>query len=101
MPIQSGDVGTRMGVRVFSQGDPLDISTATAKKIVLIKPDKTVVEYDATFTTDGSDGRMYYPTVSGDIATVGTWYIRAWLSMPTWTGYTSKRPFTVASAPEA
>lgn len=54
---------------------PVDISAATTKTIVLKDKEGALVTADATFLTDGTDGKMYYDTVEGDLAIAGTWKI--------------------------
>lgn len=84
--MQVGDVGVELIVTITTcdcEGNiiPLDLSTETDKKICLKKPDNTVVEFDAEFTTppcgagDGTDGKLSYVTQLGDIDQEGTWCI--------------------------
>jgi hypothetical protein len=47
------------------------------------KPDGAVVEKTAVFSTDGSDGKIRYITVDGDLDAIGKWKIQARVVMPT------------------
>lgn len=57
--------------------DIIDISTATSIDIYLTKPDGTLISKTGTLVTDGTDGKVKYTTVSGDLDQVGTWKIQA------------------------
>lgn len=55
----------------------VDISAATAKAIILEDPDgNESSDKTAEFTTDGTDGKIEYDTVSGDIDQLGKWNFR-------------------------
>ena len=55
----------------------LDISTATTMELRLRKPDGTTATWSASFVFDGTDGRIYYTTVAGDLDQTGLWYMEA------------------------
>ena len=90
--IHVDDIGTSFQMTLNECDVPVDIQAATVKEIIFKKPDKTVVTQTAEFLTDGSDGIIYYKSVSGDLDTKGTWYIQARVTMPsgTWSSDTSK-----------
>lgn len=53
-----------------------DISSATVKQINFKKGGGSILgPKTATFTTDGTDGLMYYDTVSGDLDEPGNWQV--------------------------
>jgi hypothetical protein len=58
---------------VDEEGDVLDISGASELKMGFIKPDQTVVEFDAELVNDGTDGILQYVTADGDVDQVGRW----------------------------
>lgn len=74
--IHEGDIGTQLEVAFFDGPSAVDISTATTKNILLKKPDGTLLTKAGTFVTDGSDGRIKYTTVSGDLNADGLWRIQ-------------------------
>ncbi len=93
--LRVGDTGTRLRVTVTVDDVALDISTATVKQLVLRKPDGTAVTKTAQFETDGSDGVVYYATVTGDIDQAGRWTLQAVVTMPSWSGRSDKVNFEV------
>ena len=58
-------------------GNTKDISYATTKELIFQKPSGTIVTKNATFFTDGTDGIIYYNTVSGDLDEEGIWHLQA------------------------
>lgn len=93
--LRVGDVGTRLRVTVTVDDEPLDLTTATAKSITLRRPDGTVVTRAATFETDGSDGVVYITTEAGDLTHAGRWWMQAAVTLPTWSGKSTKHAFEV------
>ena len=79
MPINKNDVGAILDVTVLDNDEPMDVSTATTKQIILKKPDGTTIEYDADFYTDGTDGIIQYTTETNDLDIAGVWFIQAYL----------------------
>ncbi len=57
-------------------GAVIDISTASAKKIVFEKPDNTTVEQTADFVTTGTDGKIKFQTSSTDLTQAGLWQLQ-------------------------
>lgn len=79
-----GDVGTV--IQVTLQGNDsncvasaLDISAATTLEIRLKKPDGSVLTKNASFVTDGSDGKINYTTIAGDLDQAGVWKVEAYV----------------------
>lgn len=81
--IHAGDIGTVFEVTVQEDGIALDISTATTKQFVFKKKSGALLTVDAEFVTDGSDGKLSYTTVSGDLNEVGQWQIQVYVVLPT------------------
>jgi hypothetical protein len=75
--IHYNDIGTVLTITLKDGTSVVDISAATTYNIIFGKPDGTSVEQSGTFTTDGTDGKMYYTTVDGDLDQVGWWDIQA------------------------
>lgn len=106
MPIQEkeihvGDIGSIFEVTVVEidevTGLPVivDISTATLMQIRFKKPDLSVVVQTAAFSTDGTDGKLKYTSVLGDLDQPGDWRLQGYVEMPAWQGHTSIGEFDV------
>lgn len=80
--IHVGDVGTVFTVTIMDGAAIVNISTATVKQILYKKPDGTVLTKTADFSTNGSDGKIKYVTVVGDLDAAGTWSIQGYVEMP-------------------
>ena len=78
---RKGDVGVPIKVTVVKAGAAVNISTATTLKILLVKPDATLLTKTAVFDSDGSDGKMKYVTIAGDLDQEGVWQIQGELTM--------------------
>lgn len=64
---QKGDVGVVIErTLVDPDGDAINISAASTKKLKLKYPDGTTAEFTAAFTSTGSDGKIRYVTASSD-----------------------------------
>jgi len=75
--IHVNDVGTQFVVTIVDCDDvAVDISAFTPLQITFAKPDGTTVVQTASFYTDGTDGKIYYTTIAGDIDTAGTWQLQ-------------------------
>lgn len=74
--IRKDDIGIRFTITIQDDGSIVDISAVTTKEILLKKPCGTLLEKSATFTTDGTDGKMYYDSISGDLDQIGSWKIQ-------------------------
>ena len=97
--LHENDIGAIIEVTVVEpDGDAKDISSASTKQLKFTKPNGVVMTKDAAFSTDGSDGKIRYTTVEGDLTPYGLWSCRAYLVMGGWTGHTSKCAFDVFKA---
>ncbi len=94
--IHLGDVGTIFEVVVQDAGTPLDISANTEILIIFQKPDGTPVSKTAVFSTDGTDGKMRYVSVTDDLDQIGGWKLQGKITLPAWTGKTGTGEFEVA-----
>ncbi len=65
---------------------PVDVSTQTALSFIFKKPDGvtllTIAAPPVVFTTDGTDGKVEYTTVTGDIDVAGVWCLQAEVTLP-------------------
>lgn len=91
--LQVGDTGTRLEVTIkeaeHGLQDPVDISTASVMKIILRKPDGTVVEKTAQIATDGYDGKMFATTVAADVDIAGAYEIQGYVEVGSWKGHST------------
>jgi len=86
-----GDIGTILRFTVKDGGVAVDCSSGSAG-LKLLKRDKTVIQRDMEFYTDGTDGIFQYTTSGSDIDSgKGKWIAQLHLYLPgTWHGHTSK-----------
>ncbi len=93
--VHLNDIGTLFRLELTDGDIAVDISGATTKQIKLKKPDGTVLTKAAVFSTDGTDGKMFYQTISGDIDETGEWLIQGYVVLGTGTWNTSVHAFRV------
>lgn len=91
--IQVGAIGLVMTLTVEEDGAAVNVSSASTKKIKIRKPGGAVLEKDAAFTTNGTDGKLTYTTISGDIDKVGEYRVQAYVVMSGFTGSSSIATF--------
>jgi len=76
--IHVGDVGTRLTATFKdSAGAVFDISTATTKVISIENEAGVAIEAAGTFTTDGTDGKLYADSIVAHFATPGLHQLQA------------------------
>ena len=99
--LHNADVGTTLILTVEEDGAALDISSATVAtlKFYLQDPTGVVTTVTAVFSPTGSgtgtDGKLEYVTVSGDIDTEGRWSLQAGFTLGSWIGRTRPVEFDV------
>lgn len=93
--IHLNDVGTIFELTVMDGDTIVDISLATELLILFKKPDGTVVEQTASKTTDGTDGKMQYVTIAGDLDALRVWKIQGRVTLQTGKWSTEVDKFTV------
>ena len=71
--IHKGDIGTQFTVTVQDGTTVVDISTASTKQLHFKKPGGTILTKSTSFVTDGTDGKMQYVSVDGDLSDDGVW----------------------------
>lgn len=101
-PIFVDDIGTIFRITIqeciTDVLTPVDISGQSAMSFIFKKPDKSTVTKtapDVAFTTDGTDGKLQYTTVSNDIDQDGVWCLQAEVTLPGGTYRTSIIKFDV------
>lgn len=93
--IHEGDIGTKLLITVTDDGQVVDISSAISLSIFIKKPDGTILTRVGSLETDGTDGKMYYITVSGDLDKAGSYKIQGQVVLPSGSYYTSTATFKV------
>lgn len=75
--IRVGDIGTVFYGTILDQDSVIvDLSTVTTKQVILLRPDGTFIQKDASFVTDGTNGQLSYTTESQDLNMCGVWRIQ-------------------------
>lgn len=78
--IHQGDIGTMFKITILDQnGEPKPLSSYTTKQLIFKKPSGTTLTKTASFLTDGSDGIIYYTSISGDLDETGVWKLQAYV----------------------
>lgn len=95
--LQQNCVGITFIVVVTQQDGvtPQDISGATSLNMFLTKPDLSISSNEATFVTDGTDGKMQYTTQSGELSTIGIYKVQGEYISGSGVFYTQKTYFIV------
>lgn len=94
--LQTGDYGTIVRFTLSVDGVIDNLSTVTAKTIRFRKPNGTTFDRTASFTTDGTDGKVQYTTIAGDISIKGNWRVAARITFSNRFYETPAQTFTVA-----
>jgi acyl-CoA-binding protein len=93
--VHQNDIGTQFVITVLDDGAVVDISTATDLKIYFRKPDSTTLTKTGVLYTDGTDGKMVYTTIAGDLDLVGNYKIQGRVEIDGGTFYTDLGSFKV------
>lgn len=76
--IHVSDIGTEFILTIKDCDENIiDISNATSMNIFFKKPNGDTITRVGAFYTDGTDGKMSYTIIDGDIDEVGSWKIQA------------------------
>jgi len=93
--IHEDDVGTKLLITVTDDGSVVDISSASSLEIFIKKPAGTTLNRTGVLETDGTDGKMYYITVAGDLDAAGNYKIQGRVTVTAGSFYTSLATFKV------
>ncbi len=90
--VRLNDIGVVFTVTIL-EPDPTDptslivkdISAATVLEIILQKPnpDLTKITKTAVFVTDGTDGKITFTSIAGDLDIAGRWSLEGEVTLPT------------------
>ena len=102
---RDGDFGRTIRLTIKDQdGSAVDVSAATTKQIILKPKGGTGAAKTAAFYTDGTDGKVQYALVSGDLnahvqgqyGSEQTWYVQGRIATATTDWNTTEATFTVS-----
>ena len=93
--IHVGDIGTRLIITIKDDGVVVDISSASLLQVILKKPDGQSYTKSGLLYTNGSDGKIYYTSISGDFNIPGNYKLQVKIVLSTGTYYTSISDFKV------
>lgn len=94
--IHVNDIGTRFLATIKDSGEVVNISNASVLSMTFKKPSDTVIYRSGTLYTNGSDGKVYYDTVAGDLDEPGLYKLQGRVALPSGTYYTDIYTFQVS-----
>jgi hypothetical protein len=86
-----GDIGTSFSVTIKDKATSniIPLQNATIKTFTLQRPNGSKVSRDALFATNGTDGKLKFITIDGDITLPGSYRLQAYVELPDGHWYTS------------
>jgi hypothetical protein len=89
------DVGTRFLATIKDCGDVVNVSGASYLTFTFKKPDDSSINRTASIYTNGTDGKIYYDTVAGDLDQAGLYKLQGRVALASGTYYTDIYSFQV------
>ncbi len=93
--IHVNDVGTKFLVTIKDDGVAVDVSSASSITMKFKKPDDEVISRTGTLDSTGTDGKVYYTTIAGDLDEAGLYKLQAVVNLSSGTYYTDIYSFKV------
>lgn len=93
--IHVDDIGTKFSITIKDGDTAVDISNATSIVLTFKKPDDELIYRSGVFTTDGTDGGVYYDVVAGDLDEAGYYKLQGVVSSPSGVFHTNIHSFQV------
>lgn len=94
--IHVDDVGTQFISTVYNQDEVVqDLSSATAITFRFYTPSRKAKDFVGSLYTDGTDGKVIYTLLAGDVDEAGLWNYQCILALSGGTWSTNIEPFTV------
>jgi hypothetical protein len=97
--VHYNDIGTAFIVTikdcVSGTATVMDISTASTAELIFKSPSGVTKTKTASFVTDGTDGKIQYGTIDGDLNEIGTWRLQSKIVLPGGTWRTDVGTFRV------
>lgn len=78
--VHQDQIGMQFKVTLSDADVAVDLSIYTTRQIIFKKPSGSLLTKTASLYTDGTDGIMYYTSVSGDLDEVGIWKLQCQLT---------------------
>jgi len=75
--IQADDFGWVGRLTLQQDGATFDASSYTTKEFIFIDPDGTAATKTADFDSDGTDGKLKYTILTGEVDSAGNWNVVA------------------------
>jgi len=94
-PIQVRTEGLIIELTIMGKGKAVDISSATTKQIIIKPPIGDNITKTATFSSDGTDGKLRCVTVDDDLGIAGNYQTQAYVELINFTGFSSITSFQV------
>ena len=93
--IHENDIGTKLIITIIDNNEIVDLSSALALDVYIRKPNDTILSRIGTLETDGTDGKLYYIIVAGDIDEAGMYKLQCRITLPNGVFYSSIVTFKV------
>lgn len=93
--IHVDDIGTKFTVTIKDGDTAVDVSTASLITFMFRKPDDEIITRNAEFTSDGTDGQVYYDTINGDLDEAGYYKLQIKVIFTNGVFYTNIHTFQV------
>lgn len=93
--IHVDDIGTKFSITIKDGDNTVDLSTASVITLIFKKPDDEVISRVASFTTNGTDGKVYYDIIHGDLDEAGYYKLQAKVTFVNGVFYTNIHTFQV------
>jgi hypothetical protein len=94
--IRVGDIGTVFECTVRDQdGKVVDISSASTKQMIFKTASGKTLTKTASLSSSGTDGKMKYVTIAGDLDKAGGWIVQGKVTLPGGTWKTDWSKFDV------
>ena len=93
--IHVDDIGTTIQLTFLDGTSVVDISGASTKEIWIQDPDGLTAKKAGTYSSDGTDGKLYYDTVADDLDQAGIWYVQGYVVLAGGTWHSDKKTMKV------
>lgn len=94
--LRQNAVDVQIEITVVEDTTAVNISSASTKQYIIQKPSGTIVTKEADFVNSGTDGKLKYITIAGDLDELGRYLVQVNLVVPgVYTGLTETTAFSV------
>ena len=93
--VHVGDIGTTITLTFKDGTSVVDISGASTKTIKLQDPAGNTASNAGSFTTDGTDGKLYYDLQANDVDEAGIWYVQGYVVLAGGTWHSDRKTMKV------